>query len=189
MNKQEAKRKIIEYFTNQGITYRLLNEGQRIQELGSIDTIYFSVPAPEVISGHIETVLRFREEHVYCQSYYCQPVVKQNEEEISRASRIINYINTHLFYEYDECNAVYGHTLALNEDEGDIYNGSLIRYEMLQKFFYETMSYIVDFQVQFLTDICMPVIGYITENMDFFHAAHVWIDCRLMGKNIEGRYI
>lgn len=174
MDKKEAKRKIIEYLKGHGISYKFLNEEQCIQELGCIDTIYFSVSASEAISGYIETTLRFREEHVYCQSYYCQPVVKQNEEEINRASRIINYINTHSLY---ECDTLYEHTLALNEEDGDIYNGTLIRYKLLQKFFYETMFYIVDFQVRFLTDICLPAIGYIKKSLDFFHAAH-----KLMGK-------
>lgn len=181
MDKQEAKKQIINYFTNNGISYKFLNEEQRVQNINSIDTIYISASVPEVISGHIETVLRFREKNVYCQSYYCQPIVKQNEEEIKRASRIINYVNTHLSY---ECDTMYEHTLALNEDDGDIYNGTLIRYEMLQQFFYETMSYILDFQVQFLKDICMPIIGYTIKKWDFFHAAHVYIDRDLMGNSI-----
>lgn len=181
MDKREAKKQIIQYFVNNGISYRFLNEEQCAQEISNIDTIYISVPVPEVISGQVETVLRFRDEQLYAQSYYCQPIVKRNDEEINRACRMINYINTNVSY---ECDTIYEHTLALNEEDGDIYNGTLIRYEMLQKFFYETMSYILDFQVQFLKDICTPIIGYIIKKLDFFHAAHVYIDHKLMGKPI-----
>lgn len=178
MNKKEAKKRIIEYLTTHNIPWKFLSEEQGAQNINSIDSIYFSASVPEVISGQIETVLRFRDEHVYCQSYYCQPIVEQNEEQIFRASRIINYINTHLSYEFD---TMYEHTLALREEDGDVYNGTLIRYELLQQYFYDTMSYILDFQVQFLKDICFPVIGYTVKRLSFHQAAHVYIDKHLIG--------
>lgn len=179
MDKQNAKKRILEYFKKNHIPYKHLNEEQKIQELSNIDTIYFSSPAPNVIHGHIETTLRFRESHVYCQSYYCQPVVEQDEEEINRACRIINYINSNLFYD-----SIYQSSLALNEDDGDIYNGTLIRYELLEEYFYETMSYILDLQVQKLSDICAPILGYITKEANFHLAAHVLIGNMLMEKSI-----
>ena len=65
--------------------------------LDSSDTLYMCVCIPDVIGGHIETSIRFRDEHLYCQSYYRQPVV-HNEEEAIRAARIVNYLNMHLVY-------------------------------------------------------------------------------------------
>lgn len=162
MNKQNAKKIILDYFKKNRIPYRFLNEDENSKKISSIDTVFLSAPAPDSISGRIETTLRFREAHVYCQSYYCQPVVKQDEEQISRACRIINYINSNLFYD-----SVYESSLALNEEDGDIYNGTLIRYELLEAHFSETVSFILDFQVQKLSDVCFPIISYITKHLDF----------------------
>lgn len=48
---------------------------------------------------YFKNILSFQRKNygqTYCQSYYCHPVVEQDEEEINRACRIINYINQHL---------------------------------------------------------------------------------------------
>ena len=123
MTKEEAKRRIIDYLEANSIYYILLNEEDKPIDVNEIDTIYFSARVPEVIGRHIETCLRFRDEHVYCQSYYCQPIVQnkgenqREKEEIFRALRIINYINQSLCY---ECNTMYDNTLILDEKTGDI---------------------------------------------------------------------
>ena len=86
--------------------------------LDSSDTMYLCTCIPEVIGGHIETSIRFRDDHLYCQSYYCQQVV-HNEEEAIRAARIVNYLNMHLTY---DCNSLYEHSFVLDEDERNIFN-------------------------------------------------------------------
>lgn len=79
MNKLQAKKKIIDYFKKNSIEYRFLYEESKPIMLDSSDTMYLCTCIPEVIGGHIETSIRFRDDHLYCQSYYCQQVV-HNEE-------------------------------------------------------------------------------------------------------------
>ena len=116
MNKSQAKKKVFDYFKKNAIEYKFVNEELKLIDVDSLDTIYLCASIPEVIGGHIETCIRFREEHLYCQSYYCQPVV-HNEEEAIRAARLINYLNRHLKY---ECDILYSHVYILDEDNGDI---------------------------------------------------------------------
>lgn len=125
MNKSQAKKKVFDYFKENAIEYKFVNEELKLIDVDSLDTIYLCASIPEVIGGHIETCIRFREEHLYCQSYYCQPVV-HNEEEAIRATRLINYLNRHLKY---DCDKLYNHVYILDEDNGDIFNGCHIRYE------------------------------------------------------------
>ena len=123
--------KIFDYFKKNSIEYKFINEELKLIDVDSLDTIYLCASVPDVIGGHIETCIRFREEHLYCQSYYCQPVV-HNEEEAIRAARVINYLNKHLKY---DCDTLYNHVYVLDEEEGDIFNGCLIRYELLEMYF------------------------------------------------------
>ena len=116
MNKLQAKKKVFDYFKKNAIEYKFVNEELKLIDVDSLDTIYLCASIPEVIGGHIETCIRFREEHLYCQSYYCQPVV-HNEEEAVRAARLINYLNSHLKY---ECDILYNHVYILDEDNGDM---------------------------------------------------------------------
>lgn len=99
---------------------------------------------------------------MYCQSYYCKPVV-HNEEEAIRAARIVNYLNMHLAY---DCNSLYEHSFIFDEDEGDIFNGCLIRYELLKEHFYESMNHILNFSVQQIADVCKAVVLYIHGDLD-----------------------
>ena len=88
----KKKKKIIDYFKKNSVEYKVLNEEEKPMRLEDSDTLYLSTCIPDVIGGHIETSIRFKDEHLYCQSYYCQPVV-HNEEEAIRAARIVNYLN------------------------------------------------------------------------------------------------
>ena len=182
VNKQQAKKKIIDYFKKNSIEYKSLYEENKPIMLNSSDTLYLSTHIPEVIGGHIETSIRFRDEHLYCQSYYCQPVV-HNEEEAIRAARIVNYLNMHLAY---DCNSLYDHSFIFDEDEGDIFNGCLIRYELLEEHFYESMNHMLNFSVQQIADVCKAVVLYIHGDLDYFLATKVAIDYELMGKPIQG---
>ena len=134
MNKSQAKKKVFDYFKENAIEYKFVNEELKLIDVDSLDTIYLCASIPEVIGGHIETCIRFREEHSYCQSYYCQSVV-HNEEEAIRATRLINYLNRHLKY---DCDKLYNHVYILDEDNGDIFNGCHIRYELLEMYFQES---------------------------------------------------
>ncbi|MGN0485066.1 MAG: hypothetical protein ACI4HI_16095 [Lachnospiraceae bacterium] len=180
ISKQEAKKKILDYFKKENIPYRYLNEKKGLVSIDDSDTVYLCVEIPDVIGGCIETTLRFWEEHLYCQSYYCQPVV-QSEEEKMRAAKMINYLNFHLNY---DCDSLYKHIFALDEDKGDIMNGCLIRYELLEEHFEETMNHILNFSVQQLVDVCIPLIGYIAGELNYSVATKVGIDHEIMGKPI-----
>lgn len=180
MNKLQAKKRIIDYFKTNLIKYRFLYEDSKPMMLDSSDTVYMCACIPDVIGGYIETSIRFRDEHLYCQSYYCQPVV-HNEEEAIRAARIVNYLNRHLSY---DCNSLYDHSFVFDEDEGDIFNGCLIRYELLEEYFHESMNHILNFSVQQIADVCKAVISYVHGELDYYVATKVAIDHELMGKPI-----
>lgn len=182
MNKLQAKKKVINYFKNHSIEYRFLNEEKNPMRLNMSDTVYLCVSIPDVIGGHIETSIRFKEEYLYCQSYYCQPVV-HNEEEAIRAARIVNYLNMHL--EYD-CDTLYDHSFVFDEDNGDIFNGCLIRYELMDEYFYESMDHILNYSVQQISDVCKAVLFYIHGDLNYFHATKIAIDHELMGRPIPG---
>lgn len=182
MNKLQAKKRITDYFKKHSIEYRYLHEEYKPMLADATDTIYLCADIPEVIGGHIETCIRFREDHLYCQSYYCQQVV-HNEEEAIRAARIVNYLNMYLNY---DCNSLYDHTFIFDEDEGDVFNGCLIRYEILEQYFDETIDHILNFSVQQIADVCKAVIFYIHGDLNYYLATKVAIDHELMGKPIVG---
>ena len=66
MNKSQAKKKVFDYFKKNAIEYKFVNEELKLIDVDSLDTIYLCASIPEVIGGHIETCIRFREEHLYC---------------------------------------------------------------------------------------------------------------------------
>lgn len=179
-SKTQVKTRIIEYLKNKQIKYEFLNEEKRPQRIEASDTIYLCTRIPDVIGGHIETSIRFKEEHLYCQSYFCQPIV-HNEEEAIRGARIVNYLNMNL--EYD-CDTLFDHSYILDEENGDIFNGCLIRYELLDKYFYEAMNHILNYSVQQISDVCKAIVFYIHGDLDYFQATKILIDHELMGKEI-----
>lgn len=182
MNKHEAKKKILDYFKEHSIEFMILNEDNKPRRLDDSDTLYLSTGNTEVIGGYIETTIRFKEEHLYCMSYYCKPLV-YDEEEAIRAARIVNYLNNHLSY---DCDTLYDHTFIFDEDKGDVYNGCLIRYELLEEYFYDSMDHILNFGVQQIADVSFAVLCYIQGELDYFTATKVAIDHKLMGKPIPG---
>ena len=92
-------------------------------------------------------------------------------------------MNMHLAY---DCNALYEQTFVLDEDEGDIFNGCLIRYELLEEYFYESMNHILNYCVQQIADVCKAVVLYVYGNVDYYLATKVAINYELMGKTIPG---
>lgn len=133
MTKHETKSQFIDYLKAEHIPYNLLNEGRRVIPLEDIDTVYLSCNIPAVIVGRIETSVRFMEEYCYCQSYYCKPIAKTEEKSI-KAARICNYMNLHLHW---DCNTLFEHNYFFNEEDGDLFNGCLIRYELLDAYVQE----------------------------------------------------
>ena len=157
MTKNEATRRFTDYLTSEHIQYRLLNETGKVVSLEDVDTIYLSCIIQDVIGGRIETSIRFMEEHCYCQAYFCQPVAVTEEKAI-KAARMVNYMNLHLAW---DCNTLFEHNYFYNEEDGDIFNGCLIRYELLDAYFYETMDHILNYSVQQIADVCIPVIFHL----------------------------
>lgn len=87
MLKEEIKKVILQYFKEKNIHFRYLNEENRPIKTELLDTLYLVTEIPEIISGCVDTFIRFKDEYLYCQSYYGQPVV-HNKEEVIRATRI-----------------------------------------------------------------------------------------------------
>ncbi len=157
MTRTKQKKRFIEYLMTEHISYNMLNETGEVAPLEDIDTIYLSCNVEDVIGGRIETSVRFMKEYCYCQSYYCQPIAKTEEKSI-KAARICNYMNLHLHW---DCNTLFEHNYFFNEEDGDLFNGCLIRYELLDAYFQEAMDHILNFSVQQIADVCIPVIFYL----------------------------
>lgn len=158
MTKTEAKTRFVDYLTAEHIPYRLLNEEGRVLPLEAIDTIYLSCPVEDVIGKYIETSVRFMDEHCYCQSYYCQPLA-DTEDKAIKAARMCNCMNMHLQW---DCNSLFDHNYYCNEEDGDVFNGCLIRYELMEEYFEDAMNHILNFSVQQIADVCIPVVFYLT---------------------------
>ena len=182
MTKHEVKKLVFEYLRQHAIPYKFLYEVNKPISFDSSDTIYLCVDIPNVIGKHIETCVRFRDEYLYCQSYYCCPVV-EGEEQAIRAARIVNYLNMNLGY---DCNSLYDHVFVFDEENGDIFNGCLLRYSLVRENFQESMDHILNFSVQQLVDVCPYVLGYIIGEFTYFQATKIGIDHKLMGKSIPG---
>ena len=163
MTKQDAKTEIKKYLDSDHIEYRKINDTDRIVPLERVDTIYLSCVIEDVIGRRIETSLRFGEEYCYCQSYYCQPIAK-TEEKFIKAARICNYMNLHLHW---DCNTLFEHNYFFNEEDEDLFNGCLIRYELLDAYFQESMDHILNFSVQHIADVCIPVIFYLEDKYTY----------------------
>lgn len=154
MTKQEAKAKIKKYLDDEHIEYRVLNETEGIVPLERIDTIYLSCTIEDVIGHRIETSIRFREDALYCQSHYSQPVADKEEKKL-KAAIMCNWMNHNLNW---DCNTLFQHAYILDEDEGDVYNGFPIRYDILDDMFGEAMNHILNYSVQQIADVCIPLI-------------------------------
>jgi len=90
-------------------------------------------------------------------------------------------LNMHLAY---DCDSLYDHSFVFDEDEGDIFNGCLIRYELLEQYFNESMYHVLNYSVQQIADVCKAVIFFVHGEMDYYNATKVAIDHELMGKPI-----
>lgn len=163
MTKSEAKRRFVEYLTAGHINYSLFNEAGKVVPSEEIDTIYLSCNIEDVIGGRIETSVRFMDDHCYCQSYYCQPIA-MTEGKAVKAARICNYMNFNLLW---DCNGLFDHNYYFNEEDGYLFNGCLIRYELMDVYFQDAMNHIMNFSVQQIADVCIPVVFYLEDKLSY----------------------
>ena len=165
--KQIIKKQIIAYFKQNLIGYKCLNEEQSsVFMLGDTDSVYLCTEYPNVIGGAIETTIRFGTDYLTCQIYYCQPVVK-GDDQATRATRIINFCNHNLNW---DCNELYEHYYVLDEENGDIFNFCRCRYELIEMYFLDTMNHILNFSTQQLANICIPVLLYTYDKISYKEA-------------------
>lgn len=177
LEKYNAMQRVKNYLRNHNFKYVSFNESNRPLLIADVDCIVIPCSAERVIGKSIEVQLRFREGHLYLMAYYSQ--IFATSDKYAELIRLLNYINGHLCYE-----SILMHTMVLNEETGDIYNGVQIRYETLEEFFYDVMDYVLNFQKQLLEDICIPVIMLQTGEWDF-HKARKYIESELMHGPIE----
>ena len=163
MTKTEAKKRFIDYLTAEHIPYTLLNEAGKITPLKDVDKIYLSCNIEDVIGGRIETTVIFMKEQCYCKSYFCQSVA-ETEERAVKAARMCNYMNMHLPW---DCNTLFEHNYFFDEEYGDIFNGCLIRYELMDAYFQDTMDHILNFSVQQIADVCIPIIFHLERRFSY----------------------
>ena len=88
------------------------------------------------------------EDHCYCQSYYYQPIA-ETEEKAIKAARMCNYMNFHLQWDY---NSFFEHIYIFHEEEANLLNCCLIRYELLDEFFDDAINHILNYSVQQIAD-------------------------------------
>lgn len=154
MTKHQVKKNIFKYLRQHAIPYGFSNnEGNKTISFDLTDVIYLQVYMPNIVGKFVETCVRFSEDSLYCQTYYCRPVVDvELEKQAVRAERIVNHLNMNLTY---DCNYLYEHTFIYDEFNGDIFNGCLMRYSVLCEYFQASMDYILNFSVQQLMDVCL----------------------------------
>lgn len=163
LNKSVAIKLVKKYLNDRHIQYASVNESKKPILVDSIDCLVISCYAERVLGRWIEMSLRFREEHVYLMAYYSQ--IFSSPEKYNEISRMLNHINAHLHY-----NTILNHNMVLDEETGDIYNGVLIRYEILENCFYDVMEYILHFQKQLLEDVGIPLVMLKTSKWDLITA-------------------
>ena len=163
-SKQVIKKQIIDYFKQNLIKYKFLNEeNSSVFLMKDTDTLYLCTKYANVIGEMIETTIRFGDDSLTCQSYYCHPVI-QNEDESIRAARIVNYCNRNLNW---DCNVLYEHYYVADETDGDIFNFCRCRYELVENNFPDTMNHILNFSTQQIADICIPVLMYLQDKISY----------------------
>lgn len=165
MNKVLARKKLIKYFKKNQIPYQYINESEKIKKLDDIDTIYLCTEIEMVIGGYVEASIRLFDDYMYLQTYFCQPIANTEEEQI-RAARFANYLNSSVSY---DCDDLYS-PIYIVDCEGDFYRGILIRYELFEEYLYETMDHILNFSVQQLAESCIPLIFYLSGEVNFQEA-------------------
>lgn len=175
--KRDTIQKVKDYLQNHNIEYVLFNESLRPIIITDVDCIIIPCCVERVIGKSIEVQLRFCEGHLYLMAYYSQ--IFSTSDKYVELMRLLNYINGYLCYD-----SILMHTMVLNEETGDIYNGVQIRYETLEEFFYDAMGYVLNFQKQLLEDICIPLVMIQTGEWDF-DMARAYIDSELMHTPIK----
>ncbi len=177
LDKPNALQRVKNYLRNHNIKYVPFNESNRPLLIADVDCIVIPCSAERVIGKSIEVQLRFREGHLYLMAYYSQ--IFATSDKYADLMRLLNHINGHLCYE-----SIFMHTMVLDEETGDIYNGVQIRYETLEEFFYDVMDYALSFQKQLLENICIPAVMIQAGEWDF-HKAKKHIESELIHNMFE----
>ena len=182
LSKQQAKKKVLDYLKTSMISYKLCNKDEHsgvLVDMKKPYKIHLCASIPEVVGGRIETLVIFCDECLLCKTYYCQPIAN-NEKEANKVARIINYINANLVYYGDD---LYNYTFILDET-GYVMDIFLIRYELLEKYFQESMNHILSYSVQKLVDIYPAIMPYKTGEINYYTATKIRIDHDIAGKKI-----
>ena len=177
MTKTEAMERITAYLRQRRIPFRSLMDEERILSFHDLSSqsIYLCTIREDVIGSAIETMIRFEEDYCYFQFFFAQPIIHTEKEE-SRAARICNYMNVHLQW---NCNSLFNHTY-LYQDEGELYNECLIRYDLLELYFQEAMDHLLHYGVQQMADVCVPVVSYLTGRFSYEDCKH-YLETNVMG--------
>lgn len=177
LEKSNAMKRVKNYLVDHNFKFVPFNESNRPLLIADVDCIVVPCSAESVIGKRIEVQLRFREDYLYLMAYYSQ--IFATQDKYAELVRLLNYINGHLCFE-----SILMHTMVLDEETGDIYNGVQIRYETLEKFFFDVMDYALSFQKQLLENICIPAVMIQTGEWDF-SMARKYIGSELMNNPID----
>lgn len=102
----------------------------------------------------------------------------KTEEKAIKAARICNYMNLNLSW---DCNSLFEHNYFCNKEDGDIFNGCLIRYELMDTYFQDAMDHILNYSVQQIADVCIPVIFYLVGKFSYEECKE-YLESHIIGK-------
>lgn len=165
--KEKIKQQVTDYLKANDIEYNFLIRKESELEItdSASDIIYFTLPAIEAISKDVNIILNFEEESCYCQGFFSRPIMndKDTEEEINKMCRLINHVNSNFSA------SIYNSVMMLNEYDGKVYIGTLLKYELFESFFEYTIEYILEGR-DMLCISCYPLLAYKTGRMTFEQA-------------------
>lgn len=178
-DKNRVRQRILEYLKKRQIEFAFLRETQDQQDELEVvegeettDTLHIFLPAEEVIGGYLEAEFFFQDQFFRFRIFYRQ-FVSADEEKYPRICRFLNYINTKALSEDSE--NLYRSVMALDEDYCDIYIGTLIRYELLERFFDFSMFYLIDYLSAIMRGCCYPLVAYSRHNIEYEEAVDMVI--------------
>lgn len=171
--KVQAYRKMKKYLDANNIRSVPINNSGTIVSLEDT-TLHLVCPADRCISRCVEQDIFFCEEYILVKAFYAS--VFAEEKDYPVLFHLINYINSNVAYQsLLECR------LALDENYGDIFIRSKIPMELFEAMFQEVMDFILNFNIQMLSDIAIPLYKVCSGDYDIYMARR-YIDCCVMGE-------
>lgn len=172
-SKVQAYQKMKKYLDANNIENVSINDSGTIVLLE--DTILHLVcPADRCISRCVEQDIIFGEEYLLVKAFYATVFAK--EKDYADLFHLINYINANVAY-----HSLLDCRLALDEKYGDIFIRSKIPVTLLETMFQEVMDFILNFNIQMLSDIAIPLCAVCSGDYDIYMARR-YIDCYVMGE-------